>query len=46
MNIFAKYDFKVPDSDTPININVGCSSDKYLLNYMRVKIVDKSSVMN
>lgn len=43
MNVFAKYDFKVPDSETPININVGCQSDKYLLNFMRVKIVDKSA---
>ena len=44
MNVFAKYEFKVPDSETPININVNCSNDKYLLNYMRVKIIDKSAL--
>jgi hypothetical protein len=46
MNIFAKYDFKVQDSETLININVGCQSDKYLLNYMRAKILDKSQSLN
>jgi len=43
MNVFTKYDFKVTDSESPINITVGCQSDRYLLNYMRAKIVDKSA---
>lgn len=46
MNVFAKYDFKVTDSESPININVGCQNDRYLLNYMRAKIVDKSQSLN
>lgn len=43
MNVFAKYDFKVNDSNLHINLKVNCPTDKYLLNYMRIKIVDKNS---
>ncbi len=43
MNVFAKYDFKVHDSNMRINIKVGCPTDKYLLNFMRIKIIDKNS---
>jgi len=46
MNVFAKYDFKIHDNDIRLNIRVGCHTDKYLTNYMRLKIVDKSSSPN
>lgn len=46
MNVFAKYDFKISENETRLNIRVGCHSDKYLTNYMRLKIVDKSSSSN
>jgi hypothetical protein len=42
MNVFAKYEFKVTDSDMRLNIRVSCNTDKYLTNYMRLKIIDKS----
>jgi len=41
--VFAKYDFTVPEEDTHINLRVTCNSDKYLLDYMRIRIVDKSA---
>ena len=46
MGIFAKYEFKVPDDEMRLNIRVSCNSDKYLTNYMRIKIVDRSSSPN
>jgi hypothetical protein len=27
-----------------LSVRVGCSSDKYLLEYMRVKIIEKSLI--
>ena len=41
-HIFAKYDFKVNDKNTRINLRVKCPTDAYLLQYMRLKIIDKS----
>ena len=46
MNVFCKYDFKVNDPEMRLNIKVACNTDKYLINYMRLKIVDKSSSLN
>lgn len=46
MNVFAKYEFKINEAETRLNIRVGCNSDKYLANYMRLKIVDKNSSLN
>jgi len=46
MNVFAKYDFKVPEDSMRLNIRVSCASDKYLTNYMRIKIIDKSLSIN
>ena len=46
MNVFAKYDFKVHDSEMKLNIKVTCNTDKYLIHYMRLKIIDKSSSPN
>ena len=40
-HIFAKYELKVTNEDTKINMKVSCPSDKYLLDYIRIKIVDK-----
>ena len=45
MNVFAKYEFKVNDSEMRLNLKVVCS-DKYLTNYMRIKIVNKNSSLN
>lgn len=45
MNVFAKYEFKISDAETRFNLKVGCS-DKYLANFMRLKIVDKSASLN
>lgn len=41
-HIFAKYDFKVTDKLTRINLRLKCTSDPYLLQYLRIKIIDKS----
>lgn len=43
MNVFAKYDFKVPDDQMRLNIRVACNSDKALTNFMRLKIKEKSA---
>lgn len=40
-HIFAKYDLKIPVEDTKINLQINCPNDKYLLDYLRIKIVDK-----
>ena len=45
MNVFAKYEFKVNDSEMRLNLKVVCS-DKYLTNYMRIIIVNKNSSQN
>jgi hypothetical protein len=46
MNVFAKHEFKVVDSEMRLNIKVSCNSDKYLANFMRLKVVDKNSSLN
>jgi hypothetical protein len=42
-HIFAKYELKVVNHDTRINLHINCPNDKYLLDYLRIKIVDKTS---
>jgi len=42
-HLFTKHEFKIPTEDTRVNIRVNCNNDRYLLDYMRIKIVDKSS---
>lgn len=42
-HIFGKWDFKVTSADTHINMRVNCANDKYLLDYIRIKIIDKNS---
>lgn len=39
--MFAKYDFQIHDDFTRINLKVDVPSDKYLLKYMRLKIIEK-----
>jgi hypothetical protein len=42
-HMFAKYDFQVNEaSDLHLHLKVDIPTDKYLLNYMRLKILDKS----
>lgn len=41
-HIFAKYEFKITDRLSRINLRVKCPSDPYLIQFMRMKIVDKS----
>jgi len=41
--VFAKFDFKITSDDSIINLKLNCPTDKYLLDYMRMKIVDKSA---
>jgi hypothetical protein len=41
--LFGKYEFQIPDKDTLMHIKVDTPADKYLLEYMRMKIVDRSS---
>ena len=37
-----KYDFTIPDKETILHIKVDTPADRYLLNFMRMKILDKS----
>ena len=41
--MFAKYDFSITSSETDLNIKIDIPADKYLLTYMRLKIIDKQS---
>ena len=47
--MFGKYDFSIPekageeDDDTVLNIKVDTPADRYLINFMRLRIVDKSN---
>mmetsp|Transcript_4779 Transcript_4779/g.7209 ORF Transcript_4779/g.7209 Transcript_4779/m.7209 type:complete len:304 (+) Transcript_4779:1450-2361(+) len=40
--LMGKYEFSIPEEDTIVHIKVDCPSDRYLLDFMRVKIVDRS----
>jgi hypothetical protein len=40
-HLFAKYDFQVNEADTVLHIKVDIPNDKYLLKYMRLRLVDK-----
>ena len=40
--MLGKYDFHINDDDTKINLKVDTPNDRYLLNYIRLKIIDKS----
>ena len=45
-HVFGKWDFKVANDDTKINLHVSCPTDKYLQDYIRVKIIDKSKMLH
>lgn len=40
-HLFAKYDFQVNEADSVIHLKVDIPNDKYLLKYMRIRLVDK-----
>jgi hypothetical protein len=40
--MFGKFDFNVNDSDLVLHLKVDVPSDKFLLKYMRMKIIDKN----
>jgi hypothetical protein len=42
-HLFAKFDFKITKKDSRINLTVNCT-DKYLLDFIRLKIVDKANL--
>lgn len=39
--MFGKYDFKIAEENTSVHIKIDTPNDRNLLNYMRVRIVDK-----
>ena len=41
MHLFAKYDFQVADADTVLHLKVDIPLDKYLLKYLRLRLIDK-----
>lgn len=43
--MLGKYEFNVTEDDTIINIKVDAPQDRFLLNYMRMKIFDRSPVI-
>lgn len=45
LQLLAKYEFKVTSEELLFNLRLNCT-DKYLLNYMRIKIVDKGASKN
>jgi len=40
-HLFAKYDFQIAEVDTTIHFRVDIPQDKYLLKYMRVRMIDR-----
>jgi len=45
--MLGKYEFKIPEKqegedDTVLHIKVDTANDKYLLDYMRLKIIDRN----
>ncbi len=45
-HVFGKWDFKVTQDDTKINLRISCPSDKYLQDYFRLKIISKGPDMH
>ena len=43
-HIFGKWDFKITGEDTKMNLRVGFPTDKYLQDYIRLKIVSKARI--
>ena len=41
-HIFGKYDFQVNEADTVMHLKVDIPNDKYLLKYMRLRLIDKA----
>ena len=41
--MFVKYDFKVTQEDTIVNFKITNPNDKFLTDFMRLKIIDKKS---
>lgn len=39
--MFAKYDFQINEADTVLHLRVDIPNDKYLLKYMRFRLVDR-----
>lgn len=42
-HIFGKWDFKITQEDTRINLRVSFPSDKYLQDYVRLKLIEKGA---
>ena len=40
--MFAKYDFQIHEPDTHIQLKADIPNDKYLLKYLRMKLIDKN----
>lgn len=41
-HLFAKYDFQIAEADSVLHLRVDIPNDKYLLSYMRLRLVDKA----
>lgn len=41
-HMFNKYDFQVVDQELLMNLKIDIPNDKYLLKYLRLKIIDKN----
>ena len=40
-HLFGKYDFQVTEADTAMHLKVDIPNDKYLLKYMRLRLIDR-----
>jgi hypothetical protein len=40
-HLFGKYDFQVTEADTALHLKVDVHNDKYLLKYMRLRLIDR-----
>ena len=40
-HLFGKYDFQVTEADTALHLKVDVPNDKYLLKYMRLRLIDR-----
>lgn len=42
-HLYGKYDFQVAEADTVLHLKVDIPNDKYLLRFMRLRLVDKGA---
>ena len=45
-HMFGKWEFKPASEETKMNLRISCPTDKYLQDYIRLKIIDKGKMLH